>query len=188
MVRVNELITFVFLFYVIFISGLSCAKAPSAVSSDIPGFNEAQQNVTFKIVIPSHIAEDAKAYIQVTTTEVGLMSWTNAKGEPIDLTNGVEYPPPPPGIRLMYQTEDLTRRIIIHEDSGDVIYVSSDNDNVLFVGTTRILEDKDEIPFGESIQTWLNYRWSKNGVRYEVLIYGYNLEQSRRIVESMIKQ
>jgi len=119
-----------------------------------------QKIVHFKIVLPKYLPEELKALAP------HLIKLTGES---------------PTDIRILYQTIEGEIRIDIEE----VDMVKNWMPNLeteytyLDISGVRILEDK--LPD-------LNYMWNRGNISFSAVITGYNQDEARKIIESMINQ
>ncbi len=139
-----------------------------------------QKEVPFTIVIPTYFPDGIPPY------PTGISGPSEGKTSE---SVGIGF--------SFYDDKDNRRFIFIGEENYTITHISSDPTSIyLDIGGVQVLEedintyvlsdpdDPESTP--ELIQGAL-YRWNRDGVSFLVAIYGYDRDECRKVVESMIK-
>jgi hypothetical protein len=136
------------------------------------------QDITpFTIVFPEYLPSDMKQYRPT-------LSISDRANEPESKEIHIWY---------QYYVNDDLREVAISEDNSFVRWnmdLSENSSYLDFTGTTVLEEKTIEIYYVgyKQYQKDCNrYFWIQNGVNFGVHVVGYSREESRKIVESMIK-
>ncbi len=155
---------------------LSC----SFEGEDITVFNtndleSIQKEVPFTIILPAYLPED-----------IGL--YTYMLQGPFNVGEGVLLG------TIEYQKQGSDEDIIIEEQNSSFniySYPAADSESTyLDINGIKILEEKDPeelYPPNTPTKYGFGYSWNKNGTDFSVTISGYDQDECRKIVESMIK-
>ena len=136
-----------------------------------------QKEVPFTIVVPTYFPKDIKPY-------PGEVSGPDT----ISPANSIEF-----GLTYYGEGNDKFIRImeLNHESKPEP---SSSNSSFLSINGISVLEEDAELPIpsksntptGTTVIKGILYDWNQKGINFQVYIFGYGKDESRKIIESMI--
>jgi hypothetical protein len=164
------LTSFLFVLLLIIMPASSCTPTSQSGSPNIPNFDTVQKQVAFKIVVPAYLPDDFNSRIVLSRI-------ANAAGQPIA------------GVHLEFWTKSFMRVIVIDEEAGRSECEPQEIDSVIFLKKTRFVERQVDYYLGKGIgvKTGFSYDWTKDNVTFDTCVYGYDIGECRKIVESMIQ-
>jgi hypothetical protein len=167
----------IFSAFIIIFSGCKGPNPTTSQSND-KIFQELQQKVPFTIIIPTYLPPEIYPYPSSISGP--------GKGTHSDYSTSV-------GIH--YMDKNMKKYVSIFEENYENISFQPSNPSGVFINIAgiNILQEETQniIPSldsksGETIQGYY-FAWVNNGININVLIYGYDLNESRKVIESMIK-
>lgn len=137
---------------------------------------ELQKEVPFTIIIPKYLPADISPY------PTGILGPAQGANSDNSVAVGFGYS----------KDGSNTKFIDIYEESGEVIFHPSKPSSVyLKIRGVQVLEEGSAVVIpsssGNTMVRGYFYGWNLNGVNFKITIYGYTLDEGRRVVESMIK-
>jgi hypothetical protein len=137
-----------------------------------------QEEIPFRIIFPTYFPDNLKSYPSIIQ---GPMRNTVSRAEVV-LT--MQYKKKEEGTYLVFISEEGSPINVLPADGSRVT-------NLEFLGIQVLEEETQEVILpatgGQETPTSLHYFWNRDDIHYEVKIYEYASEVSRKIIESMIK-
>ncbi len=157
----------------------ACSLVNRNSSYDYNAIEKVQKEVPFTIVIPTYFPKDIKPYPTVIS----------GPGEGAFSDKSI-------AIGLTYEEKGTNNFIWIMEENHTSIAVPSRPSSVyLDIEGTKVLEEEAELPYwpnpsnssDSDLLRGILYDWNRSGVNFQVRIFGYDREECRKVIESMIK-
>lgn len=177
--RLFKVVSIIFLTIYVLILVSSC-NIQEDITSNNGGdiIEQLQKEVPFTIIVPTYLPMDISSY------PTGILG--PGKGV---TDNSV-------AVGFGYSSRGSNTKFIdIYEESGQVIFHPSGPSSLyLEIRGVRVLEEEAELviqsesPSDSTMLYGYFYGWNQNEVNFKVTIYGYDRSESRKVVESMIKQ
>jgi hypothetical protein len=148
----------------------ACSTEKYASSSGIDeAIKTLQKKVPFTIIAPTYFPEGIVTRPSVATgPDKGQLS-----------KNSVI-------INIKYWQPGSTNIILIFEENIEVNWSLSKESNIIDISGIKVVEeDATQLGISES-KIGFQYNWNKDGINIHVIIYGYEKEECRKVVESMI--
>jgi hypothetical protein len=166
-------LTFILVFVLCAALFVGCGSQQANFSAQVAN---AQQNVPFKIMIPTYLPPDMKSHsLSISPPDKGRFS------EDSTLI----------GIRFFQQGSPVS--IIIYEENAFATAAYGGiplEDPYLYINGIQVLEQKGTsfVPdYGRTVES-TNYDWNQDDITITMRITGIDNEECRKIVESMIMQ
>jgi hypothetical protein len=136
-------------------------------------FQELQKNTPFAIILPRYLPAD----ILTRPAIAGPKEDSVFKG---GIWIELSY----------YQKDGNIVRIIIREENLEIDNVPSGDSSTLFkINGIQVLEEdtKMGLPKSSDSINGFYYAWNQNGINMNVRIFGYSKNESRKVIESIVK-
>jgi hypothetical protein len=168
-------VLFIILFFFLF---CSCGKLSHStdITSEIA---RVQKEVPFEIVIPAYLPKEKHTYLSAISGPT---------------FNTIPYESV--YIGLTYQEKGTDNLIWISEENRTSIPIPSNESSVFIYFTSiKVLEEETELIWPTSSEdtsepealSGFHYAWNSKGIDFEVIICGYEKDECRKVIESMIK-
>ena len=172
------MVTTVFLLVCVLILVSSCNVPNGTSSSNVGGIIEnLQKEVPFTIVIPAYLPVGISPY------PTGILGPGKGRFSDSSIMVGFGYS----------KKGSNTEGIDIYEENYEVTFIPSYPSSVyLNIRGVQVLEEESELvlpsesPSENKILNGYFYGWNRNGINFELTIYGYEIDEGRKVVESMI--
>jgi len=150
----------------------ACGLINQSSGHDNDIIEELQKEVPFTIVTPTYFPEGIEPY----PSNIGGPS--KGSDEVVGLTLG-------------YRERGTNNGIFIIEENREVIFIPSGSSAIYldFAGT-QVLEEEGEFLFLAQTDTkvpQLRYLWNSDGVNVDVTTLGYERDEARKVISSMIQ-
>jgi len=128
-----------------------------------------QKKVPFTIIVPSYFPSD------IRTIPSGI-SGPNTN----EITKSIE-------VIITYYGDSSDKEIVVSEVNINVNQVPNGSYETFNINGVEVLDEDIEIGSATQITHGFLYTWNRNGINFEVDIYGYGQDEGKKVVESMIK-
>jgi len=145
---------------------IGCTNYQSAASEVIANV---QKDVPFTIIVPAYFPSD----VRPVPSQISGPS-TN------DITNSV-------GVGITYYGKSDNKMIIVDEENINIDMLPAGPYDTFNINEVAVLSQETSMASATKIYYGLLYSWNRNGVNFQVRIFGYDQNEGRKIIESMIK-
>jgi len=128
-----------------------------------------QKDVPFTIIVPSYFPKDVKVI------PIGISGPSIS-----DITKSV-------GVGITYYGNSPDKTIIIDEENIEITMWPNGPSETFNVNGVAVLSQTTTMGSATKITHGFLYSWNRDGVNFQVRLFGYNQTEGKKIVESMIK-
>jgi len=128
-----------------------------------------QKDVPFTIVVPTYFPRDVKVI------PIGISAPTTN-----EITNSV-------WVGITYYGSSSEKTIILYEENREMNLVPTGSYETFNVNDIEVIDEPTTMGSATKITHGFLYSWNRDGVNFQVRLFGYNQTEGKKIVESMIK-
>ena len=130
---------------------------------------DVQKDVPFTIIVPSYFPKD------VSIIPSGISGPSTS-----EITNSV-------GVGITYYGNSSDKEIIIDEENREMNLVPTGSYETFNVNGVEVIDEATTMGSATKRTDGFLYSWNRNGVNFQVRMFGYARTEGKKIVESMIK-
>jgi len=145
---------------------IGCANQKAVAAEVIAGV---QKDVPFTIIVPSYFPSD----VRIVPSGIG--------GPTTDeVTHSVN-------LGITYYGSNSEKFIVITEENVNITWVPTHPSITYNINGVEVMSQSVAMGSATKITNGIMYVWNRNGINFEVDVYGYDQTEGKKIVESMIK-
>jgi hypothetical protein len=160
--RITSLVGIVFLAMLV----IGCTNKKAIAAEMIAGV---QKDVPFTIIVPTYFPSDVKVI------PIGIYGpGTN------EVTHSVN-------LGITYYGSNSEKFIVVTEEKVNTSWVPTHPSITYNINGVEVMSQSVAMGSATKITNGIMYVWNRNGINFEVDVYGYDQTEGKKIVESMIK-